>query len=227
MIIGKGTIVRIFHQVYYHIYTITYVYQYIHICCDIFVAYNIFLINVCLYLGCYVYLGALRRLLDLNIVIEKDMLYKLIKMCYNHEEHKSVITYNVLHIALASFEIDAIEFINWTKDNGYIPSSKLIEQAKKLQKKLDRKKRVSLSSGRDSQKMRMRARRSTKVTRGSFGSKAQLTTLAELDEEGADKREENIGETGNRKHLNLRDSKGRSSIPSDDGSSMLDDYRLR
>ena len=196
----------------------------------IFVKYNIFLIfmYIYIYLGCYVYLGALRRLLDLNIVIEKDTLYKLIEMCYNHEDHKNVIGYNILHSALASLKIDAIEFINWTKYNGHIPSSKLIEEAKKLQKKIDRRTRVASSSGRDSQKMRMRARRSTKVTRGSFGSKAQLTTLAELDEEeGADEREESIGEMGGRKHLNLRDIKGRNSIPSDDGSSMLDGFRLR
>lgn len=71
----------------------------------------------------------------------------------------------------------------------------------------------------------MRARRTTKLTRGSFNSKALLTTLAE---NGDEEEEDDLGLTGNsKKHLNLRDIKGRSSISESKNTSMLDGYSLR
>ena len=71
----------------------------------------------------------------------------------------------------------------------------------------------------------MRARRATKLTRGSFNSKAHLTTLAE---DGDEEEEDDIEFTGNsKKHLNLRDIKGRSSISESKNTSMLDGYSLR
>ena len=175
-------------------------------------------------IGCYLYLCTLKRLFDLNVTFNKNIFYRLIEESFSREDHKNNVTYSTLRPAFSAVEIDATVFLQWIKDKGYTPSTKLINHAKKYQKKKDRRKRLSASSARDAHMMKMRARRSTRGTKVA-DSRIHLDTLTELEDEneGADEREE----SNQRMHLNLHDIRGSSSISTGNKKGMLDDFKIR
>ena len=158
---------------------------------------------------CYVFLGAIHRLLELGYDISREMCFLLIEKSIEGECHKNAVVYSILQPALNSIGVNAIGFLDWLKEKRYMPSAKHLDSVKKLKMKMSRK----IRSGNAKRKQRIARDRSS-----SFA----MPPLTECKIEETD-----YDEDATVMHLNLSDIHGKDKIVNSVNCSMLDGFHIR
>ena len=85
--------------------------------------------------ACYIFLGALQRIIDLEVPFNQESMYALIEKTIPSELHRSNIVYSMLQPALDNFGVNEIAFMNYLKLKAIVPSAKHLQIVKKITKK--------------------------------------------------------------------------------------------
>jgi hypothetical protein len=85
--------------------------------------------------NCYIFLGAVQRVLSFGFKITADTCFSIIDQCIKGSQHRETIVYKILHPVLQCASVRPSAFMSWLKQKEYLPSPKHLSDVKKLSRK--------------------------------------------------------------------------------------------
>lgn len=84
---------------------------------------------------CYVFLGAVQRVLTLGFRVTAESCLSIIEQCIEGSQHRENVVYKILHPVLQYAGIRPSEFMSWLKQREFLPSPKHLSDVKKMNRK--------------------------------------------------------------------------------------------